>query len=82
MTPRRKSNEMSVSQPHQNADDLLDEYLFDYQTAKPNRFAERSQTVVVLDDVARVFTTSEAVNKALRALIQAMPDTSSESEMV
>ncbi|MDY7020505.1 MAG: hypothetical protein SWJ54_03965 [Cyanobacteriota bacterium] len=47
---------------------------FDYKKAKPNRFATRSQaqklTVVVLDeDVAEVFKTSEAVNQALRGLI-------------
>ena len=42
-------------------DGLLPEYSFDYQKAKPNRFANRSETkrlnIVVLDeDVARVFT--------------------------
>ncbi len=63
----------------QNSDDeLMPEYHFDYQMAKPNRFAARRGkqrlTVVVLDeDVAQVFTTPEAVNKALRALIEAMP---------
>ncbi len=62
----------------QNSDDeLMPEYHFDYQKAKPNRFAARRGkqrlTVVVLDeDVAQVFTTPEAVNKALRALIEAM----------
>ncbi len=59
----------------QNPDDLLTEYELDYRTAKPNRFAARSREqqpkVVILDeDVAQVFTTSESVNKALRALIQ------------
>ncbi len=53
------------------------EYLFDYGRAKPNRFAgrlEQDALVVVLDpDVAEVFTTPEAVNTALRALIAAMP---------
>jgi hypothetical protein len=55
------------------------EYRFDYSKAKPNRFAsrvDRSQVVVALDpDVAEVFTTPEAVNKVLRALIGAMPMT-------
>jgi hypothetical protein len=51
----------------------MPEYHFDYQKAKPNRFVDRQDrqglTVVVLDeDVAQVFTTSESVNKALRAL--------------
>jgi hypothetical protein len=61
-----------------NSDDLLDEYHFDYNKAKPNRFAARGGKpvlkVVVLDeDVAQVFTTPESVNKVLRALIEAMP---------
>lgn len=62
--------------PSPEQDDLLPEYEFDYQKAKPNRFvsAQSRRTVVVLDeDVARVFTTPESVNKALRALIEAMP---------
>jgi hypothetical protein len=53
------------------------EHHFDYSRAKPNRFAGRlaqDALVVVLDpDVAEVFTTPEAVNNALRALITAMP---------
>ncbi len=57
------------------------EYTFDYKKAKPNRFARRmkdSPLVVVLDpDVAKVFTSTEEVNKALRALISAMPGHSS-----
>lgn len=61
----------------QSSDDLLAEYHFDYETAKPNRFANQSGEplkVVVLDeDVAQVFTTAESVNKALRAIIEAMP---------
>jgi len=58
-------------------DQLRDEYRFDYSKAKPNRFASRvdqSRLVVALDpDVSEVFTTPEAVNKALRALIEAIP---------
>ena len=59
------------------SDQLRDEYRFDYSKAKPNRFASRvdqSCVVVALDpDVSRVFTTPDAVNKVLRALIEAMP---------
>lgn len=48
---------------------MAPEYHFDYHAARPNRFAKQqdgSPTVVVLDeDVARIFTTPEAVNKAL-----------------
>jgi hypothetical protein len=58
-------------------DEIAAEYRFDYSKAKPNRFASRMKDgplVAVIDpDVAKVFTTAEAVNKALRALISAMP---------
>ncbi|MDJ0705187.1 MAG: hypothetical protein QNJ46_18035 [Leptolyngbyaceae cyanobacterium MO_188.B28] len=70
---------------NQNSEDeLLAEYDFDYQKAKPNRFASRSETkkltVVVLDDdVAQVFSTPESVNKVLRALIESMPQVSGET---
>lgn len=61
------------------SDELRDEYRFDYSTAKPNRFVSRAdegRLVVALDpDVSDVFTTPEAVNKVLRALIEAMPTT-------
>ena len=56
--------------------ELAPEYEFDYTKAKPNRFANSADglKVVVLDeDVAKVFTTPESVNKALRALIEIMP---------
>jgi hypothetical protein len=60
-----------------SGNDIRVEYKFDYSTAKPNRFAARvdkSRLVVALDpDVSNVFTTPEAVNKVLRALIDAMP---------
>lgn len=63
---------------HNSDDELLAEYHFDYEKAKPNRFAARNGKqllkVVVLDeDVAQVFTTPESVNKVLRALIESMP---------
>ena len=68
--PARKSKRGTTDQ-------LRDEYRFDYSKAKPNRFASRvdqSCLVVALDpDVSRVFTTPGAVNKVLRALIDAMP---------
>jgi hypothetical protein len=63
-------------QNEMEADDLLPEYHFDYSQAHPNRFAGRGKknVVVVLDDdVAQTFTTPEAVNNALRALITALP---------
>jgi len=55
-------------------DDMLPEYEFDYKKAKKNRFAEEYSITVTLDsDVAEVFTSSESVNKALRAVISAIP---------
>jgi hypothetical protein len=48
-------------------DDLLPEYNFDYTKARPNRFATTSvkRITIILDpDVAQVFQTSEAVNRA------------------
>lgn len=65
-----------VSQ-RQTDQEMASEYRFDYSKAKPNRFASRMKDaplVAVIDpDVAKVFTTTEQVNKALRALISAMP---------
>ncbi|MBK9602394.1 MAG: hypothetical protein IPO36_11215 [Anaerolineales bacterium] len=65
-----------VTKPRK-AEEMSAEYKLDYKKAKPNRFASRmkdSPLVVVLDpDVAKVFTSTEEVNKALRALISAMP---------
>jgi len=57
-------------------DDLLPEYDFDYSKAKPNPYATRAarQRAIILEaDLAKVFQTSEQVNKALRALLEAMP---------
>ncbi|MBE8991493.1 hypothetical protein [Nostoc sp. LEGE 12450] len=71
-------NETPFEQSQNFDDELQAECRFDYQKAKPNRFAAGSGmqqlTVVVLDeDVAQVFTTPESVNKVLRALIESMP---------
>jgi hypothetical protein len=57
-------------------DELQAEYRFDYQKAKPNRFADhpKENCIVILDpDIAEVFTTPESVNDVLRALISTMP---------
>jgi hypothetical protein len=58
-------------------EDMLSEYNFDYDKAKPNRFAGRiskNRVVVLLDpEVSEVFTTPESVNTVLRALITTMP---------
>jgi hypothetical protein len=56
---------------------LRPEYRFGYTTAKPNRFAARSQSgsvAILLDaDVALVFKSAESVNAVLRALAATMP---------
>lgn len=57
--------------------DLDTEYRFDYARASHNRFATSCPPggrLIVLDpDVAPVFTSAEAVNSVLRALIATMP---------
>ena len=57
--------------------DMREEYSFDYQRARPNRFVgqiDESQVVVVLDpDVSEVFTTPSRLTWSLRALITTMP---------
>jgi len=55
-------------------DDLLPEY--DFSKTKPNPYAERAlrrRAIILERDIAEVFTTSEQVNKALRALIESVP---------
>lgn len=54
-------------------EDLLPEYHFDYSKAKPNRFAKQVVNVTLDDDVAKIFTNSDAVNRALRAILTALP---------
>jgi hypothetical protein len=60
---------------HTETEDLLPEYNFDYNKAKPNRFAHKVVNITLDEDIAKVFTTSESVNKALRAILSALPDT-------
>jgi hypothetical protein len=71
----KKASTSALSEPPE--DDLLPEYRFDYTRAKRNRFADqgnkRGLSVLLDDDVAEFFTTPESVNKALRALIEAVP---------
>ena len=57
-------------------DDLLPEYDFDFSKALPNPYAARAlrrKAIILEKDIAEVFTTSEQVNKALRAIIEAVP---------
>ena len=63
-------------------EEMQPEYDLDYTKAKPNRFAgriARDRLVVLLDpEVSKVFTDSESVNAALRAIITALPKSVSE----
>ena len=63
-----------TSSPTDTTDDLRAEYDLDYARSRPNRFAaEMRGTVVAValePDVAAVFGTSEAVNRALRSVIR------------
>lgn len=60
-----------------SSDEMRPHYDFDYSKSRPNRFASRASAgtiAVVLDpDVARVFSSAEAVNTFLRSAISAMP---------
>ena len=64
-------------------DEMQDEYSFNYDQAKTNRFAGKlgqDQLMVCLDaDVATVFKSAESVNHVLRAIITSLPATKKES---
>jgi hypothetical protein len=64
--------------------EMASEYRFDYRKAKPNRFVKRMESeplvVMIEPDVAKVFKTPEQVNRALRALISAMPEKEKEAK--
>jgi len=70
------SNTPNSNYQNSDEDDLLPEYNFDYLQARTNRFAGENSppiTVTLDADVAEVFTTSEAVNHALRTILSAIP---------
>jgi hypothetical protein len=55
------------------ADDMLPEYDFDYTKARPNRFAAgltQIRMVKLAPDIAAAFPTEQAVNDALRKLLE------------
>jgi hypothetical protein len=67
-----------ASDSYKNGEEnLLPEYNFDDRKARPNRFATqkgKAAVTVTLDaDFAEVFTTLEAVNNTLHALLSAIP---------
>ena len=59
--------------PITETEDLLPEYHFEYNKAKPSRFAKQVVNATLDEDVAKVFTTADAVNRALRAILTALP---------
>jgi hypothetical protein len=68
-------NKTDFDESQYSGDELAAEYKFDYTKAKPNRFVTSGAGLqVILDeDVAKIFTTSELVNQALRSLIESLP---------
>lgn len=72
---------MKKARPRKSAprpgNDVRREYRFDYRKARTNRFAERLRggtVAVILDqEVASVFRSSDSVNAFLRSVIAAMP---------
>jgi hypothetical protein len=69
---------------NQADEDMAAEYHLDYSKGKPNRFAARyasGRVAVVLDkDVAAVFKTPEAVNNALRTMIDSQSASTTEAK--
>jgi hypothetical protein len=81
---RQKKSEKNMkkntksSKPRKNGgDELRAEFKLDYRKARPNRFARhagKAPIIVTLEpDVAKVFSTSESVNHALRTILEAFP---------
>ena len=72
-----KNTQNSETNPN-TTEDLLPEYNFDYKKARPNRFVtedkKKTITITLESDVAKVFTTSEQINTALRAILSAIPE--------
>ena len=70
------SNTQNFNSDRESKEDLLPEYNFDYSKARPNRFAASSDKIITVKlepDVARVFQTSDEVNRVLRAIISVIP---------
>ncbi|MBE9044727.1 hypothetical protein IQ255_09955 [Pleurocapsales cyanobacterium LEGE 10410] len=71
------SNTQNFNSGREFEEDLLPEYNFDYSKPHSNRFAtsnDKNITVKLEPDVAKVFQTSDEVNKALRAIISVIPE--------
>jgi hypothetical protein len=66
---------MKKAKPHIVREEMRPEYDFDYETAVRGKYYRRlmkegSNVVVLEPDLAKVFRTSEAVNDALRSLLE------------
>ena len=63
--------------PKTDDDEMLEHYDFDYNKAKPNRFApvlaEQEGYIKLQPDIHKIFKTSEEVNNLLRAIINSYP---------
>jgi hypothetical protein len=72
----KKANILEKKSNNADVDEMLPEYQFDYQKARPNRFAteitEGSLIVVLEPEIAQVFRTQEAVKAILSAIAKAM----------
>ena len=74
----------NTTQNHSDASDSLrTEYDLDYGQSRRNRFASRmgdtTLAAVLEPDVARVFDSSESVNRLLRSVMSALPSPASRS---
>ena len=70
------SNTQNSNSDREFEEDLLPEYNFDYSKARSNRFATSSDktiTVKLDPDVARIFQTSDEINRVLRTIISVIP---------
>jgi len=74
-------NQEPINEPD---DDMLDEYDFSggVRGKYVDRFAKGSNVVVLDPDVASVFTDSESVNQALRALATIIEQTQKTRELL
>jgi hypothetical protein len=72
----KRANVLEKKSNNTDFDEMLPEYQFDYQTARPNRFVneitEGSLIVVLEPEIAQVFRTQEAVKTILCAIAKAM----------
>ncbi len=67
------------------SEELRDEYEFDYSKAKRNRFAKPlppgGRVIYLEPEVAQRFTDSQEVNRLLKAIMEAMPASTSNSDV-